>query len=250
MADSVIGTPPRPTVPELGPSLGRLTARHAGAPPESGLDALRLSLVTDLFELADSARDFAESDDRGAAVACLSGKAWLARWERAVETAAGQLADLVDASFDRAAIESRYPAAQRPALHLDAVERRAIAGRLGAGAASFVAALEALDRAAAAASAEGARGRTGFAEWNEALLAAARRFEGAWLALEGAAADELAAWRPEVEEVRAWQRPRLPLYVATAGVLLVALYAGLLLGGFLPVPAPLRPMVEAAWRFL
>jgi hypothetical protein len=250
MARAMTLSPSPPSVPELGPSLSRLTSRFSDAPPLLDLDALRFDLVTELMELASSARDFAESDDRGAAVACVSGKGLQARWEATIETVAERITAVVNGAFDRAATISRYPGRQRAALHLDEVERRAITGRLGAESAPLVMALDALDQAARPASAAGDRGLAGFVAWTDALLLASRRLEGAWLAMEHAAESELASWRVEAEQVEQWRRPLLPVWMATAGVLGLALYLGLAFGGYIPVPAPLRPLALQVWRHL
>ena len=64
---------------------------------------------------------------------------------------------------------------------------------------------------------------------------------------ETGVAGELERWEGEVERVRAWRRPRWPLWTITLAALALATYLGLLLGGYLRVPDPLRPMVEWWW---
>ena len=60
-------------VPELGPSFGEL-ALPSGVPRTRGtrvsvpLDDLRLALVTELFDMAGAAREFAAGGDRSSAV--------------------------------------------------------------------------------------------------------------------------------------------------------------------------------------
>ena len=83
--------------------------------------------------------------------------------------------------------------------------------------------------------------------WVTGVSATARRVEGAWAALRAAAERELTEWELEIQEVAAWRRPTWPLWAASAGVLAVALWAGLLLGGYLPVPGALRPVAEYLW---
>jgi hypothetical protein len=91
-------------------------------------------------------------------------------------------------------------------LVLRAGDTRAIAARLGSGGASFVAALDTLEQAARSAGGSRAAGQ-GMARWRDALSAAARRLEAAWLALETAAAGEQRRWQADIDRVRAWRRP-------------------------------------------
>jgi hypothetical protein len=233
-------------VPELGPALGRLTAR---AGPASGsripLDDLRLQLVTSVFEHAGAARAF--GDDPAAATSALTRAAWLGAWEDTVAAVAARLGDHVERQLESAATESRLPRKQRERLPLGESDRRAIAGRLGAGSLPFLRSLDALERAIPAASATGTRGEAGRQEWREALLAVARRLESAWIALEDAAAREPAVWAPAIEEVRAWRRPTWPVWAATVLALLAAAYVGLVLGGYLPASGPVGDLARAWW---
>ena len=237
------------TVPELGTSLGSLIAPAApGAAGAVPLDDIRLTLVTELFELAGAARAFGIDDDPAAALASLSRRSWLEVWERALASAAARVADHLDARLASAAAESRYPRRRLRRERLSAGERQAIQARLAAGAADFVAALDALDATVPGASAAGTRGRDALAAWRIALVAAARRLETAWRALESAAVAEQRRWDAVVLMVHRWRRPRWPLWLLSGALLLPALYLGLVLGGYLPVPAPLRGLVESVWR--
>ena len=83
--------------------------------------------------------------------------------------------------------------------------------------------------------------------WQDALLTVARRFESAWLGLLEALAREGREWDAEVQDLRRWRRPAWPLYATAALLFGVALYVGLVLGGYLPVPGPVRPLVEELW---
>lgn len=227
-------------VPELGPSLGRLVvspAEGAEGPLGARLDDIRLRLVTGVFDLAGAARSFAATGDPGSAVSSLGRPGLLALYERAVETAAERLAATVNAQLQSAAAESRFPASRLRRLLLTSDDARAIAARLGSGGAGFVAALDTLEQVGRARPAPGA--------WQEALLAAARRLESAWLALEASAEEEQHRWRAEVMRVRAWRRPAWPLWLITLLVLALAGYLGLVLGGYVPAPEPLAGF--AAW---
>jgi hypothetical protein len=57
-------------------------------------------------------------------------------------------------------------------------------------------------------------------------------------------------WKDEIERVRSWRRPQWPLWTVTAVVILVLSYLGLLFGGYLPVPPPLRGLAEFWWSRL
>ncbi|MBA3521268.1 MAG: hypothetical protein H0T90_02020, partial [Gemmatimonadales bacterium] len=167
-------------VPELGPSLGRLTDAPSLRGSNSAgpaLDDIRLRLVTSVFELAGAARSCAAAGDSDGAVAALNRGAWLAVWERTVSAAAERLARTADTRMAEAAAESHYPAGRLRHLLLTADHTRAIAARLGAGGGAFVAALDELEQTLPA-----ARGTAAPLEvWQLALTAAARRLEAAWL---------------------------------------------------------------------
>jgi hypothetical protein len=233
-------------VPELGPSLGRLTEPG----PESGaeglgirLDDIRLRLVTDVFELAGAARGFATAGDEQGAMASLSRVAWLGLWEKALAAAADRITASVNTGLEVAAEESRYPRRRLEPLRLRADDTRAIAARLGRGGAAFVAALDLLEQTSRGASANGEAVRA----WREQLNAAARRLEAAWLALEVAATEEQRHWQADLERVRRWHRPRWPLWLITVLVLGAAAYLGLVLGGYLPVPSALEGLAHWWW---
>jgi hypothetical protein len=241
-------------VPELGPSLGRLSDPPGSLPDRGVLDVvledIRLDLVTRLFDVTGAARSFAATGDRQGAIASLGRVAWLELWERAVAAAARRMTDIVNERLENAAAESRLPSQRLNSFLLTPEDERAIASRLGSGGASFVSALDALEQTVPAAAASGARGRQGQGEWQRALATAARRLESAWLALTSAALIEQDRWKGEIERVRAWRRPTWPLWVATLVWLLVVTYLGLVLGGYLPVPEPLRGLAELWWSRL
>src|SRR3954469_501064 len=227
-------------VPELGPSLGRL-ADPPPLPADRGaldiiFEDIRVDLVTRLFDVAGAARSFAAAGDREGAIASLGRVAWLELWERSVAEAARRMADTVNARMRDAAAESRFPEKPLERVLLTVEDERAIASRLGSGGASFVSALDALEQTIPAASASGARGRSGQDEWQSALATTARRLEASWLALTALGRTEQGRWKAEIEKVRAWRRPTWPIWTATALLLLVVTYLGLVLGGYLPVP--------------
>lgn len=231
-------------VPELGPSLGRL-----GEPPTEAregplgarLDDIRLRLVTGVFELAGAGRSFATAGDAAGATGSLSRVALLGLWEKAVAAAAERLTVTVNGRLQAAGEESRYPARRLRELLLTPDDTRAVTARLGSGGAGFVSALEILEQAAR---------RSAGREWCDALTAAARRLEAAWLALEQNAVTEQLHWGREVERVRSWRRPTWHLWLITALVLGAAIWLGLVLGGYIAVPEPLRGFAEWWWTRL
>ena len=232
-------------VPELGPSLGRLVVpagEGARGPLGARLNDIRLRLVSGVFELAGAARSFAAAGDTESAIGSLNRVALLALFEKAVGAAAERITATVNAQLESAAAESRFPASRVRRLALTADDTRAVAARLGSGGAGFVAALDALEQVA--------RARPVPREWQEALLLAARRLESAWIALEEGAEREQRHWQTEVMRVRAWRRPRWPLWLVTALVLGAAAYLGLLVGGYLPVPAALEGFTAWWWARL
>ena len=241
-------------VPELGPSLGRLGDPPAlpSDPGALGLtfEDIRLDLVTRLFDVAGAARSFAAAGDREGAIASLGRVAWLELWERSVAAAARRMADTVNLQLRDAATESRLPGKRLEKFLVTVEDERAIASRLGSGGATFVSALDALEQTVPAASAPGARGRSGQDEWQSALATTARRLESSWLALTAAAGTEQGRWKAEIEKVRAWRKQVWPVWVVTGLVLLTVTYLGLVLGGYLPLPPLLRSFAEFWWANL
>ncbi|HEX6433434.1 MAG TPA: hypothetical protein VFZ87_04305, partial [Gemmatimonadales bacterium] len=147
-------------------------------------------------------------------------------------------------------VEARLPPKKLGTVLLGAADVRAIGSRLGSGGAGFVSALDALEQTVPAAAASGRRGQLGQEEWKLALASAARRLESAWQALVEASGVEQGRWQVEIEQVRAWRRPRWPLWVVTILVFLTVTYLGLVLGGYLPVPTLLRGVAEFWWTRL
>ena len=230
-------------VPELGPLLGRVAVPEGPASGLVPLDDIRLTLVSELFDLAGAAREFAASGDVASAIQSLNRQGWLAAWDRAVEAAAGRVAGRIDARLRSAAAESRLPRKRLDGALLTDDERRGIEVRIGIGGASLIEALDTMEPLARRA----ARDPAGVEAWRAAIAGVARRTDSAWAALEQAAAREEAAWQEDVVQVRGWRRPRLPLWIITLAVVALALWLGLVLGGVLTVPGFLRPLAEWWW---
>jgi hypothetical protein len=224
-------------VPELAPSLGRVIVPHRLAEPWVPLDDIREELATRVMELGGAGRAAAAREERDAVLEALSRRSWLACWEAAARRAGERVTAAIDAEIERTARRVRMPARARRRRRLAGVERRAIAARLSAGGEKLVAALDALDGAAARVRAASVLDKAVHAEWQEALRTAARRLEVAWLALEAAVAEEERRWETEIDAIGRWRPPLWPVLVLWVPFAVVVLWLGLVLGGYLPAPA-------------
>lgn len=226
--------PPRPSVPELGPSLGRLIVPRRLAPPWVPVDDVRERLATDVMTRAGAARRAAAAGDVADAARQIGPAVWQDAWEHAVRRAAERVAAAIDREIERAAWRVRMPRRRWQRWLLTSGERRAVGVRLALGGEPLGAALTQLGQTA-----ERLRGDAADAaalEWQDALRLTARRLEAAWLALEAAVAAERERWAPEWADIAAW-RPSLWRVVAVwAPVAAVLVWLGLLLGGYLPAP--------------
>jgi hypothetical protein len=231
-------------LPEIGPSLGALAA-----PPATGpdlwipVDDLRLALAGRLFKLAGSARI-----GGAAAPEILTSAAWGSAWHETVAAVAGRVAATVDRRLGQAAEASRYPARRLQQALVTPADLRAITARLGEGAVGLQGGLEELERARRALSVPGAPGHDPVEEWIDRVTAAARRQESAWRELELALRREEPLWSREFEAVRRWRRPRWPLWTAAVCIYAIAIWAGLVLGGYVPAPTPLTGAVSWFWE--
>lgn len=223
-------------VPELASSLGRLVVPRRQTEPWVPLDDIREELATRIIELGGEARGAAAREQRDQVLEALGRRAWLAAWERAVRRAAERVAEALDRTISVAARRVRMPRGEVRRRLLSGGERRAIAARLGSGAERFVAALDALDAAAAQARQASVLDKEAHAEWQEALRAAARRLEAAWLALEDELVAEARRWVPEIDAVTAWRPSLWPIFAVWTPLAAVGIWLALLLGGYLPAP--------------
>ena len=228
-------TPPA-TVPELGPLLGRLAGRWPEQPGgDAGLEAVRLTLVSALFEHAGTARARLAAGDSAGAAEALGPAVWLEAWEGAVAAASASVAGEIVRRLREAAAASRFPAARLATSLPGEEDRRILEARLSAAGIGFEAALAGLT--------------DGPLPWPEALRRAAGELESAWERLVTAAHRELAVWDTRATAIREWRRPWTPLILTGAALLALAAWLGLVLGGYLPVPAWLRPVAERIWNF-
>ena len=224
-------------VPELAPSLGRVIVPRRLADPWIPLDDIRERLATRVLELGGEARTAAIREQREAVLEAVSRRAWAGAWEPAVRAVAERLAAAIDAELEGAARRVRMPRRRRRRRLLTGAEKRAIAARLAAGGGPFVDALDALEAAATRVHEASVLEKDAHADWQEALRAAARRLEAAWLALEAEVEEEHTRWTPEIDAVAAWRPPLWPIFVVWTPLSILLIWLGLILGGYLPAPA-------------
>lgn len=238
---------PALTIPEIGPSLGRLvsptaTATGAAVP----LDDIRLKLVSQLFEMTGDARRWLREGDRELALATLNREAWESCWHTAVFAVAERIAEKANGRMLAAAREARIPVRRTGTLTLDDEEVHALAARLGRGSDALQESLKQLEGAAHHVRGDRAPAPVVLA-WQDALATTARRLEAAWLKLEELVAEEWRRWEMETAELKRWRRPLWPLAITGLATFGVLLYLGLVVGGYLPVPGLLRPAAEWIW---
>jgi hypothetical protein len=224
-------------VPELAPALGRVIVPRRLTPPWIPLDDIREQLATHVLELGGQGRAAAMREQRDAVLEAVSRRVWTGVWEQAVRAVAERLATALDAEIERAARGVRMPPRRWRRRLLTSAEKRAIAARLGTGGGPFVDALDTLETAAFQVHEASVLDKDAHADWQEALRAAARRLEAAWLALEDEVAAERGRWAPEIADVAAWRPPLWPVFVVWAPLAALVLWLGLVLGGYLAAPA-------------
>ena len=224
-------------VPELAPSLGRIVVARRRAPPWVPLDDIREELATAVLEIAGEGRGAAAREDRVQVLEVTGRRAWAAAWDQAVRRAAARVAEALEVEIIRTARQVRLPRRRLKNRLLAMGEKRAIAARFGTGGAAFVAALDELDTAAARVQDATVLDKDAHAAWQDALRAAARRLEAAWLALEAEVEEERRRWTPEMETLARWRPALWPVALFWAPVAGALIWLGLILGGYLPAPA-------------
>jgi hypothetical protein len=223
-------------VPELAPSLGRVIVARRREPPWVPLDDIREELATAVLELAGEGRGAAAREDRAQVLEVTGRRAWAAAWDQAVRRAAARVADALEAEIVRTARQVRLPRRRLKARLLAMGEKRAIAARFGTGGATFVAALDELDAAAARVQGATVLDKDAHLAWQDALRSAARRLEAAWLALEAEVEEERRRWTPEIETLARWRPALWPVALLWVPIAAALIWLGLVLGGYLPAP--------------
>src|SRR5579859_1680438 len=224
-------------VPELAPSLGRIIVPRRLFDPWVPLDDIREELATRVLELGGEGRAAAEQAARARILEVTGRRAWAAAWDNAVRRAAARTADALAAEVTRTGREVRMPRRRLRRHLLTNAEKRAIAARLGTGGGTFVAALDALETAAARVADASVLEKDAHAEWQDALKTVARRLEAAWLALEEEVEEERRRWNPEITAIAGWRPSLWPVLVFWLPVAIALVWLGLILGGYVSAPA-------------
>lgn len=222
-------------LPELGPYLGYLTDVSRRFPADGlGLDEVRLTLVSELFDRTAAARQPPGSSTEPAARTGGGKDAWIEVWRAAVDQVAEQAFAGIEARFHAAALRSRLPDKRLRGRLPDQEDRAIFRHKLDAAGLD----LEALALRLAA--------EPGPAS-PETIRHLGAELEMAWERLEAIVLRELEYWRPAIEQVAAWRRSPALLGLALAALLLAVGWLGLALGGFLPLPRPLQPLARWFW---
>ncbi len=235
-------------IPELGPSLGKLTTGTGRAVDGMTLEPFRRQLVTKIIELAGEARRLAANDERAAALATLGRDGWLAVWNETVAAVADELVDRIETHLEAEARAVRMPERRRLQLMLDAAERRALAARLGSAGAGFIPVLDNLEATSAALTEATAQERETLDQWQAELALAARSLEAAWLAMETGVGEEIRRWRAVFNDLASWRKSPWPLVIVGTIALAAAVWIGLMLGGILRPPAWLAGVLGIGLR--
>lgn len=220
-------------IPELGPLLGTLVEPAGTGAGTAALDSVRLSMVGGLFDRAGEARRLLASGDETGARTVLGPRVWVQIWDDAAERSAAVLTQQIEREIRQAAAYSRYPGKRVIALLPTPEDRRVLAARLSASGIG-------LEDAAPALESPGA-------EWQEAQRRMAGELEQSWHRLVRTAQEELGFWQGKAGTIRTWRRPWWPLLLGGTAALTLSTWMGLMLGGYLPVPAPLRPIADWIW---
>ncbi len=225
-------------VPELGPCLGRLIVPRRVTELWVPLDDVREALATSVMECAGTVRRDASNGAKGGtrALAALDRDAWTNAWEDAVRKAADRIVAVLDRTLEIEAKRVRMPRRRLRQLVVSPVERRAIAARLASGGDTLDEALHQVASATETLARTWPGDGAAQAEWRAAQEAAARRLEAAWLILEGQVEQERARWTGEVDAVKSWRPSLVPVFVVWAPLAVIAIWLGLVLGGYLPAP--------------
>lgn len=266
-----------PALPELGGALPALVAPATPVPAdEPQLAHARLALATHVLAAAAVARQALAGGRPAEAVAALDRSVWEQAWDAARAAAADAVLRAAEVRLLRAAGgvglsrrrlgawlpqrvpplaatpagpprqgERRRPPPELPPLPIaDAPlrNRDALARRLGADAAPLFAALDRLESAGRVADTAEA-----IAAWVVDVERTARRLDEVWRRLADAADAETRRWIAVTARVQQWRPSPWPLAVAVVGLIALGLWGGLMLGGWIDVPGPLRPLADRVW---
>lgn len=213
---------------ELGPWLGRLvTPPEPPSAAEVLLSEVRLQLLTAVFGRTD----------------------WLDAWQAAVARAAPLIANEAETRIRQAGTESRFPA-RRLRLSLPTDEDRAILhARLSAGGIGLETVVGRMASRQSGRLADTQERSTRVLEDAGHLRMICGELEVAWDRLINTANAELGNADRIANEIRVWKRPLTPLVVGATLFLGVAVWAGLVLGGYLGAPGWFLPVAEWVWSW-
>jgi hypothetical protein len=200
------------------------------------LDAVRVRLVSRMFERVGEAKRLAARAQRQEAMGAIGRAAWLEAWEEAVAGAADLLIARASRRIQAEAEAVRMPRRRRRRLDPSSADRRTVGARLGSAGAALVPALDAVERSGSAAIAATGTESAALRGWQEALTTAGRRLEAAWLALEQAIEVESVRWELVASDVARWRRSLWPVAAVGVVALAGATWFGLVLGGYVPSP--------------
>jgi len=220
-------------IPELGPLFGTLIEPADPGSEDAELNLVRLSMVGALFERAGSARRLLASGDESGARTAFGPRVWVQIWDDAAERSAAVLAQRIDRQIRQAAAYSRYPRKRLTQQLPSPEDRRILAARLSAAGIGLESAAPVLESPGG--------------EWQEAQRRMAGEIEQSWHRLVRTAHEELAFWEGRSRAIRDWRRPWWPLLLGGGVALALSTWVGLMLGGYLPVPEPLRPAADWVW---
>lgn len=223
-------------VPELGPSLGRLIVPRRVTEPWVPLDDVREALATSVMECAGTARREASNGAQARALVALDRDAWTRAWEEAVRRAADRIVAVLDQTLETEAKRVRMPRRRLRQLAVSPLERRAIAARLASGGDTLDGALDQVAQATETLARTWPGDAAACSEWRAAQEAAARRLEAAWLTLEAQVEQERARWTGELAAVQSWRPSLIPVFAIWTPLAALAIWLGLVLGGYLPAP--------------
>jgi hypothetical protein len=184
------------------------------------------SLATDLGRIAAAGRASAFDDVRLALLdemlaakqaGALGHEAWQRAFEHAATSLRMRVLGIAERALRDAATISRYPGRRLAALLPDAEAADALLHRLLAEGMP----LERFEGMPDSATVRHGR---------------ALALEEAWEGAAAVASGEIARWQGCAFEIKSWQRPRRPMWIASGVILVVALLLAAWLGGELPAP--------------
>jgi hypothetical protein len=166
----------------------------------------------------------------------------LEAWEEAVAAVADQVTERIEETLWVEARVARMPRRRLRRRLPDDEARRGLLARLGAAGVALVPALDTLERCAVAAVTATGLDRDAMNAWQDALRTAARRLDAAWIALEDTVEHEWAQWEAVAADVGRWRRPWWPVLAVGVVVLALAVWIGLVFGGYAAAPGPLEDL--------